>query len=143
MLSVDQIVAYDTSAIYAAFFERDEGMDYMFYLTRRRCLIGWPTFFELQTVLTHKTGRNDQHEFINLLVAQPNIISVDFTLSHYATAAEAMVQYGKGTGSDDKANPAKLNFGDCMAYAIAKVAKVPLIFKGDDFIHTDINSNFA
>jgi ribonuclease VapC len=35
-------------------------------------------------------------------------------------------------------HPAKLNFGDCMAYAVAKRLNAPLLFKGDDFIHTDI-----
>lgn len=38
---------------------------------------------------------------------------------------------------DDRRN-ARLNFGDCMAYAIAKIADAPLLFKSDDFVHTDI-----
>ncbi len=33
---------------------------------------------------------------------------------------------------------AELNFGDCFAYALAKTRNLPLLFKGDDFIHTDI-----
>jgi uncharacterized protein with PIN domain len=33
---------------------------------------------------------------------------------------------------------AQLNFVDCLAYAIAKVADLPLLYKGDDFVHTDI-----
>jgi ribonuclease VapC len=40
-----------------------------------------------------------------------------------------------GTGMNNKA---KLNFGDCFSYALAKEADEPLLFKGDDFIHTDI-----
>jgi ribonuclease VapC len=35
---------------------------------------------------------------------------------------------------------AKLNFGDCFAYALAKASGEPLLFKGDDFVHTDIIS---
>ena len=41
--------------------------------------------------------------------------------------------FGKGSG-----HPAKLNFGDCFAYALAKTSGEPLLFKGDDFHHTDV-----
>jgi ribonuclease VapC len=47
-------------------------------------------------------------------------------------AVEAFVRFGKGR------HKAKLNMGDCFSYACAKVHGVPLLFKGDDFIHTDI-----
>jgi ribonuclease VapC len=48
-------------------------------------------------------------------------------------AIRTFERYGKG--QDPKA---RLNMGDCFAYACAKVHKVPLLCKGDDFIHTDI-----
>jgi ribonuclease VapC len=48
-------------------------------------------------------------------------------------AREAYRDYGKGSG-----HPAKLNFGDCFAYALAREKDEALLFKGDDFIHTDI-----
>ncbi|MFI3219431.1 MAG: type II toxin-antitoxin system VapC family toxin [Methylococcales bacterium] len=41
-------------------------------------------------------------------------------------------QYGKGR------HPAKLNFGDCCSYALAKYLNQPLLFKGDDFSKTDL-----
>lgn len=37
-------------------------------------------------------------------------------------------------------HPARLTFGDCMAYAVASVEHRPLLYKGDDFAHTDIAS---
>ena len=40
-------------------------------------------------------------------------------------------------------HPAKLNFGDCMSYAVAKVHGIPLLYKGDDFSQTDIVSALA
>ena len=43
--------------------------------------------------------------------------------------------FGKGSG-----HPAKLNFGDCFSYALAKAFGEPLLFKGGDFVHTDIVS---
>jgi ribonuclease VapC len=50
----------------------------------------------------------------------------------YALALQAMARFGKGR------HPARLNMGDCFAYACAKVHGVPLLFKGDDFALTDI-----
>ena len=48
-------------------------------------------------------------------------------------ARRAYRAYGRGTG-----HPARLNLGDCFAYALAKATGEPLLFKGDDFIHTDV-----
>ena len=48
---------------------------------------------------------------------------------------EAYRDFGKGSG-----HPAQLNFGDCFAYALAKVRSEPLLFKGRDFAHTDVTS---
>lgn len=50
-------------------------------------------------------------------------------------AREAYRDFGKGSG-----HPAALNFGDCFAYALAKERNEPLLYKGDDFVHTDIRS---
>jgi ribonuclease VapC len=55
------------------------------------------------------------------------------TLDQACIAREAYRDFGKRSG-----HPAKLNFGDCFAYALAKATGEPLLFKGDDFIHTDI-----
>ena len=59
----------------------------------------------------------------------------DVTAEHLAIARTAHIQYGKGT-----AHPARLNFGDCFAYALAKSLHVPLLYKGNDFTQTDIAS---
>ena len=54
------------------------------------------------------------------------------TLQQAQIAREAYRDFGKGR------HRAGLNFGDCFAYALAKVTGDPLLFKGDDFRHTDI-----
>lgn len=59
------------------------------------------------------------------------VVPVDAAQSRIGS--EAFLQYGRGLQ-----NKAKLNFGDCFAYALAKARNLPLLFKGDDFIHTDI-----
>jgi ribonuclease VapC len=48
-------------------------------------------------------------------------------------AREAYRDFGRASG-----HPAKLNFGDCFAYALSKVTGESLLFKGEDFTHTDI-----
>ena len=55
-----------------------------------------------------------------------------------AAAYSAFVAYGRGRG-----HPANLNFGDLFSYALAKVRGLPLLFKGDDFSLTDIQSAAA
>jgi ribonuclease VapC len=63
-------------------------------------------------------------------------ISIEaITETHAQIARHAYRDFGKGSG-----HPAKLNFGDCFAYALAKTSGEPLLFKGNDFIHTDIIS---
>jgi len=55
------------------------------------------------------------------------------TVSQARIARGAYRDFGKGSG-----HPARLNFGDCFAYALARELDEPLLFKGDDFLHTDI-----
>jgi ribonuclease VapC len=50
-------------------------------------------------------------------------------------ARQAYRDYGRGSG-----HPANLNFGDCFSYALARIKREPLLFKGDDFAHTDVRS---
>ena len=87
-----------------------------------------PTALELSIVL----GAERVDRAMDLL-HQLGIRFVDFTNSHRLVAQHAHATYGRGSGS-----PAKLNFGDCMTYALAKVRDEPLLFKGDDFTHTDV-----
>jgi ribonuclease VapC len=70
-------------------------------------------------------------EFIT--TAQISVEAV--TQTHAQIARSAYRDFGRGSG-----HPAKLNFGDCFAYALAKSMDEPLLFKGNDFIHTDISS---
>ena len=58
------------------------------------------------------------------------VVPIDKTIGEIAL--EAFERYGKGQ------HKAALNMGDCFAYACAKAHKVPLLFKGRDFAHTDI-----
>lgn len=58
-----------------------------------------------------------------------------FTAEQVAVASAAYADFGRGSG-----HPARLNFGDCFAYALARTTGEPLLFKGDDFGHTDVHA---
>ena len=57
----------------------------------------------------------------------------EVTVEQAKIAREAYKDFGKGSG-----HPAQLNFGDCFAYALAKAMSEPILFKGQDFNHTDL-----
>ena len=59
---------------------------------------------------------------------------ITFNEVHLDTAITAYLRYGRGH------HPADLNFGDCMSYAVAAVAGMPLLFTGEDFSQTDIEA---
>ena len=61
------------------------------------------------------------------------LLAVDEDQAHIAL--EARIRYGRGFGS-----AAKLNYGDCFAYALARALDAPLLYIGDDFTHTDVKS---
>lgn len=67
------------------------------------------------------------------LVRQAAICIVPVSVEQAALARDAYRIFGKGNG-----HPAKLNFGDCFSYALAKTQNDPLLFKGNDFLHTDL-----
>lgn len=55
------------------------------------------------------------------------------TSEQAAIGREAYRDFGRGSG-----HPAQLNFGDCFAYALARTTGEPLLYKGNDFSHTDV-----
>jgi ribonuclease VapC len=57
------------------------------------------------------------------------------TLQQARIARQAYRDYGKGSG-----HRANLNFGDCFSYALAQEKREPILFKGDDFVHTNLRS---
>ncbi len=68
-------------------------------------------------------------------IKEANIVVEPVTEIQAKIAREAYRDFGKGSG-----HSAKLNFGDCFAYALSKTSGEPLLFKGADFTHTDIRS---
>jgi ribonuclease VapC len=76
-------------------------------------------------------SEEDIREFLDLA----RVEMIPITAREADTALLAFSRYGKGRG-----HPAQLNLGDCFAYAMAKNHRTSLLFKGEDFNHTDIRS---
>jgi ribonuclease VapC len=72
------------------------------------------------------------------ILENPGLQIEPVTAAQAKIAWEAYRDYGKGSG-----HPANLNFGDCFSYALARDKREPILFKGDDFIHTDLRSALA
>jgi ribonuclease VapC len=63
----------------------------------------------------------------------PGIQIEPVTFEQARIARQAYRDYGRGSG-----HPANLNFGDCFSYALARVKREPMLFKSNDFVHTDL-----
>ncbi len=94
-------------------------------------VVGVPTLLESAMVLTVRLGR-DARPMVFALLRRLEAEVVPFNEEHLDAAATAFIRFGRGR------HPAALNFGDCMSYAVASVAGLPLLFTGEDFRHTDI-----
>jgi ribonuclease VapC len=93
--------------------------------------IGTATAMEATIVLVRRFGVVGRLILARFL-EENEVIYIPFDDRHLSVAADAFLRFGKGR------HPAALNYGDCMAYATAKVAGAPLLFTGEDFARTDI-----
>jgi ribonuclease VapC len=99
------------------------------------CLLSAANYVETGQVLAQRApndiGRaiDDFHSFLR--GSDIEIAQIDEAQAR--VALEARIRYGRGFG-----HPARLNYSDCFAYALARTRRLPLLFVGDDFSHTDI-----
>lgn len=130
------MIAIDTSAIVAMALGEPEADSFQALLARQAAIVGWPTLLEARMVLTGK-GFANAAAIIDQLGKLANITPIAFEERHYRAAEDAFDRFGKGR------HPAGLNMGDCFSYAVAMVAKAPLLFKGQDFGKTDVSRHPA
>jgi ribonuclease VapC len=96
-------------------------------------VISAASLVEVFLVMVGRTGQ-DARGSIDALLRELDATVAPVTEAHWRAAAEAFLRYGKGR------HPAGLNFGDCLTYATARLAGLPLLYKGDDFRATDLAS---
>lgn len=93
--------------------------------------IGAPTLAETAVVLEARLAL-DSRAVLERFLQTFRVATVAFGPEHWREAARAFRRFGKGR------HPAALNFGDCLTYAVARLAGRPLLCVGDDFRRTDL-----
>ncbi|MGH6872404.1 MAG: type II toxin-antitoxin system VapC family toxin [Rhizomicrobium sp.] len=125
----------DSSAIVAILETEEEAADFLLRIERDSApRISSVNFMETAIVIDSRRSPEASDELDDFLrKAGVAIVPADET--HARIARETYRKFGKASG-----HKAKLNFGDCFAYALAKATGEPLLYKGRDFGHTDVAS---
>jgi len=127
-------VVLDTSALMAILYNEPERHHFngMIVAAPSR-LISSGTYLETAIVTEARYGRKGVH-YLKLFLTTASIEVAAFDREQAGIAADAYYRYGKGR------HVAGLNYGDCFSYALAMQKDEPLLFKGYDFVHTDVRS---
>jgi ribonuclease VapC len=106
-------------------------------LSAEVCAIGAPTLVEARAwCAMNLAGRASR--WLEEFVDADSVSVVPFSREMADVASQAFATFGRPSG-----HPARLNFGDCLAYAVAVAMRAPLLFKGGDFGRTDIMTHPA
>lgn len=123
----------DTSALIAILLSEPEAEEFVEEISAAESrLVGAPTLVETTAVMLARKGKPGVIA-LDALLARLDIEIVDMTTGAGEFARDAYARFGKGIGS-----PGVLNYGDTLAYGVARAADEPLLYKGDDFSRTDI-----
>lgn len=125
------MIVVDASALVAILMREPEGPIFREILLAASNARLSPVGYWEAAVRLHRLRGDLGLADLDRLLAQLAINVVPATSQTTKVAQDAEARYGKRT-------PAKLNLGDCFAYALAKELDAPLLFKGDDFTRTDI-----
>ncbi len=123
----------DTSAVIAILRFEAEAPEFARIIERAsQCRISGVSYVEAGAVIDGSRDPIASRRFDELIEAAQIVIE-PVTEAQARVARQAYRDFGKTSG-----HPAKLNFGDCFSYALAKAKGEPLLFKGDDFGRTDV-----
>lgn len=127
----------DSSALLAILFGEANHLDLVDRILETEIVrMGAPTLAESAVVLGARRRTNSERD-LAALVEELGITIVPFTADHWPVALSAFIRFGRGR------HKAALNFGDCLSYAVARLADDSLLFVGDDFTRTDIRPALA
>lgn len=122
----------DTSAILAILLDEAEAEDFLARIERDPVrLVSVASYVEAAIIIDDRFGTEGGRD-LKLFLIEAGIEIEPVTVAQADLAREAYRRFGRGN------HPARLNFGDCFAYALAKAAREPILYKGDDFGRTDI-----
>ena len=124
----------DSSAVLAVLFGEADAETYEKGIAAASpCRMSVANVLETSIVVESRGGEAAGHE-LDVFLERAGIEMIPVTTEHLEVARRAWRRFGKGN------HPAALNFGDCFAYALAKVENEPLLFKGNDFTRTDVEA---
>ncbi len=122
----------DTSAVLAVLFaEADAEVYARSIIETSPCRMSVANLLETAIVVESRSGLAAGHQLDHFL-ERAGMELVPVTPQQVEAARLAWRRFGRGN------HPARLNFGDCFAYALAEATGEPLLFKGKDFAQTDI-----
>lgn len=122
----------DTSALLALLLDEPEAEEFRIAVEEDPTrLVSAATLLETALIIEARKGEPGGRE-LDALIHKADVAVVPVDAEHVSEARRAYRRFGKGR------HAAGLNFGDVFAYALARVAGEPLLFKGDDFPKTDI-----
>jgi len=122
----------DSSALIAILRDEPERADFNRRIEADPArLMSAVSFVETAAVIETRYGLPGRH-MVDEFVRHASIEIVGVDLDQAMLARDAYRRFGKGR------HPARLNLGDCFAYALAKATSEPLLFKGEDFSRTDL-----
>jgi len=122
----------DTSALLALLLDEPEAEDFRAAVEEDTTrLVSAATLLETALVIEARKGERGGQE-LDTLIQKAEVLVVPVDAEHVSEARRAYRRFGKGR------HAAGLNFGDVFAYALARTAGEPLLFKGDDFAKTDV-----
>jgi ribonuclease VapC len=129
------MIVVDTSAIVSVAFNEPEREMFVEAIQQAdKALISTVSALEARMVVHGRRGQRAV-VLVDDLLRLPTFELVPPGVTEMEAAYAAFVAFGKGSG-----HPANLNFGDVFSYALAKVRGLPLLYKGNDFSHTDVVS---
>jgi len=124
----------DSSALMAILLDEPEAPHFLDHLSSdQQKHISTATLCESQMVALRILGDEGLRE-LRVLLQLGRIDPIQLTPSHVEWALQGWKNYGKGR------HRAGLNLGDCFSYGLARAMNMPLLFKGNDFSHTDVQS---
>lgn len=123
----------DSSAVLAILLAESDATTYSAAIAGAGAPVMSVTTFVELGVVTDRARNPRLDRRLDSLIRESRIELVGVSTSQGLLARAAHRDFGRGSG-----HPAKLNFGDCFSYALAKDLDLPLLFKGEDFTHTDV-----
>jgi ribonuclease VapC len=129
------MIVIDTSSLAAIYRRESDAVRYQEIISKADTLL-LPASAYVEFSALRRYGK--PRVWLDLAIATYGISIAALDAAIARIAVDAGERYGRGTR-----HPAKLNFGDCLSYAVAKHLGAPLLYKGGDFIHTDIESALA